>query len=93
MGGIFKAYDIRGSYPDELDEVTARKIGAGFVALLKAQRIVVGHDMRLSASALASCADLMHPQALVIDCPLYAQSSNFAPTRERKIPTKIRKDD
>ena len=53
MGGIFKAYDIRGSYPDELDEVTARKIGAAFIALLKAQRIVVGHDMRLSASALA----------------------------------------
>jgi phosphomannomutase len=53
MGGIFKAYDIRGSYPNELDEVTARKIGAAFIALLKAQRIVVGHDMRLSASALA----------------------------------------
>ncbi len=53
MGGIFKAYDIRGSYPDELDEVTAAKIGAAFVGLLSARRIVVGHDMRLSASALA----------------------------------------
>jgi len=53
MGGIFRAYDIRGSYPDEVDEVTARKIGAAFVALLNARRIVVGHDMRLSASALA----------------------------------------
>jgi phosphomannomutase len=53
MGGIFKAYDIRGSYPDELDEATAKKIGAAFVLLLDAQRIVVGRDMRLSASALA----------------------------------------
>jgi phosphomannomutase len=53
MAGIFKAYDIRGSYPDELDEGMARKIGAAFVRLLNARRIVVGRDMRLSASALA----------------------------------------
>jgi len=53
MGGIFKAYDIRGSYPDELDEAMARKIGAAFVSLLTARRIVVGRDMRLSALALA----------------------------------------
>jgi phosphomannomutase len=52
MGGIFKAYDIRGSYPDELDEAMAKKIGADFVRLLNAQRIVIGRDMRLSASAL-----------------------------------------
>jgi phosphomannomutase len=53
MSGIFKAYDIRGSYPDELDELTARKIGASLVSLLKARRMVVGRDMRHSASALA----------------------------------------
>jgi len=53
MGDIFKAYDIRGSYPDELNEAMARKIGAAFVRLLNAQRIVIGRDMRLSASALA----------------------------------------
>ncbi|OGP81720.1 MAG: Fis family transcriptional regulator [Deltaproteobacteria bacterium RBG_16_54_11] len=53
MGGIFKAYDIRGSYPDELDEAMARKIGAAFVHLLNARSIVVGRDMRLSGSALA----------------------------------------
>lgn len=53
MGGIFKAYDIRGSYPDELDEAMARKIGAAFILLLHARSIVVGRDMRLSASALA----------------------------------------
>ena len=53
MGGIFKAYDIRGSYPDELDEGMARRIGAAFVRLLHARSIVVGRDMRLSASALA----------------------------------------
>jgi phosphomannomutase len=54
MAGIFKAYDIRGAYPDELNEVIARKIGAGFARLLNAQRIVIGRDMRLSASDLAN---------------------------------------
>ncbi len=53
MGTIFKAYDIRGAYPDELDEDTARRIGAGFARLLQAETIVVGRDMRLSSPSLA----------------------------------------
>jgi phosphomannomutase len=53
MGSIFKAYDIRGTYPEELNETIAKKIGACFVQMLKAGRIVVGRDMRLSASSLA----------------------------------------
>ena len=51
---IFKAYDIRGIYPSDLDEMTARAIGAAFVAYLKAKRIGVGRDMRLSSPALAA---------------------------------------
>ncbi len=53
MGGISKAYDIRGSYPDELDEEMAEKIGVVFVSLLSARSIVVGRDMQFSAQALA----------------------------------------
>ena len=53
MAGIFKAYDIRGRYPDELDEATARRIGSAFVRLLEAERIVIGRDMRLSSASLA----------------------------------------
>lgn len=53
MTGIFKAYDIRGRYPDELDEATAQRIGNAFVGLLAAERVVVGRDMRLSSEALA----------------------------------------
>ncbi len=53
MTGIFKAYDIRGAYPKELNEEMAGMIGTSFVDLLKAARIVVGKDMRLSASSLA----------------------------------------
>ena len=52
--GIFKAYDIRGLYPGEIDETTARQIGRGFVAYLKATRIGVSRDMRVSSPALAA---------------------------------------
>jgi phosphomannomutase len=51
---IFKAYDIRGTYPDQINEETARAIGRGFVAYLKAGGIAVGRDMRLSSPALAA---------------------------------------
>ncbi|HEV3060662.1 MAG TPA: phosphomannomutase/phosphoglucomutase [Vicinamibacterales bacterium] len=52
--GIFKAYDVRGVYPGEVDEATARAIGAAFIAYLKAPRVGVGRDMRLSSPALAA---------------------------------------
>src|SRR6478672_9116772 len=52
--GIFKAYDVRGLYPQEIDEDTARLIGRGFVAYLKAGRIAVTRDMRLSSPSLAA---------------------------------------
>jgi phosphomannomutase len=52
--GIFKAYDIRGIYPGELDEATARLIGRAFVAYLGARRIAVGRDMRVSAPSIAA---------------------------------------
>jgi len=51
---IFKAYDVRGVYPGEIDEDIARAIGAAFIAYLKATRVAVGRDMRLSSPALAA---------------------------------------
>ena len=52
--GIFKAYDIRGVYPDEVNEGAARAVGAALVAYLKSRRIAVGRDMRLSSPAMAA---------------------------------------
>ena len=46
---IFKAYDIRGTYPDQIDAAMARKIGAAMVRFLGAKRLVVGRDMRTMA--------------------------------------------
>jgi phosphomannomutase len=51
---IFKAYDVRGTYPDEIHEDAARAIGAAFAVYLKATRIGVGRDMRLSSPGLAA---------------------------------------
>src|SRR5919198_463311 len=51
---IFKAYDIRGVYPDEVNDEAARAIGAAFVVYLRAKRIAVGRDMRLSSPGLAA---------------------------------------
>ena len=52
--GIFKAYDVRGIHPGQIDEDVARQVGRAFVAYLGAGRIAVSRDMRLSSPALAA---------------------------------------
>jgi phosphomannomutase len=49
---IFKAYDIRGVYPDPLNEEVAYAVGRAFVTLLACEEVVVGRDMRLSSPAI-----------------------------------------
>ena len=51
---IFKAYDVRGLYPEEVNEEAARLIGRGFVAYLGAKRIAVSRDMRLSSPSVTA---------------------------------------
>jgi phosphomannomutase len=51
---IFKAYDVRGLYPGEINEEIARQIGRGFVSYLKASQIGVSRDMRVSSPAVAA---------------------------------------
>jgi phosphomannomutase len=54
LDAIFKAYDVRGEYPDEIDEDTVRRIGNAFVAFTGAPRIVVARDMRTSSGPLSA---------------------------------------
>jgi len=49
---IFKAYDIRGIYPEQLNEDIAYRIGRAFVEFLKCKNVVIGRDMRLSSDSL-----------------------------------------
>jgi phosphomannomutase len=51
---IFKAYDIRGTYPDQLDERVAHAVGSAFGTFVKAPRIVMARDMRASGEPLSS---------------------------------------
>ena len=51
---IFKAYDIRGVVPDQLDEGVAEAVGAAFVRLTGAGQLVVLHDMRASSAPMAA---------------------------------------
>jgi len=49
----FKAYDIRGRLPDELNEDVAYRVGRAYAAYLKPSRVIVGHDIRLSSPAIS----------------------------------------
>jgi phosphomannomutase len=53
LRAIFKAYDVRGVVPDQLDEELARRTGAAFVKVTGAETVVIGHDMRPSSPGLA----------------------------------------
>ena len=53
---VFKAYDIRGIYPDELDEAGAYAIGRAYVDEFEPRVIAVGRDMRLSSPSMAKAA-------------------------------------
>jgi len=52
MSNIFRAYDVRGVYPDELNEEISKKIAGATVKFLNAKKIVVGEDARVSSPAL-----------------------------------------
>ena len=49
----FKAYDIRGKVPEELNKELAYHIGVAYCQIFKPQKIVVGYDVRLESPALA----------------------------------------
>lgn len=68
MSGIFKAYDIRGIYPAELNADVAEAIGRAYIEFTGAKKVVVGRDMRphseplfegLSRGMLAQGADVI----------------------------------
>ncbi len=53
---VFKAYDVRGLYPSQLDEEGAYAVGRAYVEQFEPRRIAVGRDMRLSSPSVAKAA-------------------------------------
>src|SRR3954453_22546912 len=51
---VFKAYDVRGIVPDQLDAEGARRVGRAYVAAFEPRTMAVGQDMRLSSPELAA---------------------------------------
>ena len=45
----FKAYDLRGRVPDQLNPPLAEKIGRAYVEITGAKKVIVGYDIRLSS--------------------------------------------
>ena len=54
LDAIFKAYDVRGVYPDQIDESVARRVGNAFVGFTGAARVLVGRDVRPSSEPLVA---------------------------------------
>lgn len=76
---IFKAYDVRGIYPTEIQEEVTRQIGRAFVSYLNAKRIAVGRDMRLSSPSLSAAfiKGAMSQGADVVDYGLMGTDSLY----------------
>ena len=53
LAAVFKAYDVRGVVPEQIDEELARATGRAFVQVIGADTVVVGHDMRPSSPGMA----------------------------------------
>lgn len=53
LSNIFKAYDIRGVFPDEIDVDAAARIGEGLARFAGADELLLGHDMRMSSGELS----------------------------------------
>ena len=51
---VFKAYDVRGVYPTELDEEGAYTVGRAYVEHFEPRRIAVGRDVRLSSPSMSA---------------------------------------
>jgi len=54
LNSIFKAYDVRGLYPSQIDEAVATRIGYAFAVFAGVERIAVGRDCRLSSPGISA---------------------------------------
>src|SRR5262245_37348069 len=88
LDAIFKAYDIRGVYPDQIDETVARLVGNAFVGFTGTDRVLVGRDARPSSEPLVEAfvdgarlagADVIDVGLASTDLVYYASGSLDAP--------------
>lgn len=87
MLNCFKAYDIRGRVPDELNEDLAYRIGRSFAQILQPREVVVGRDVRLDSPLLAAAVarGLSDGGAAVIDIGLCGTEEVYFQTANRRV--------
>jgi len=75
----FKAYDIRGTYPDEIDEKLAERIGAAVARFLEPGTLVVSRDMRKTSEPLAAALiqGILTAGCDVLDAGLLSTDANY----------------
>jgi phosphomannomutase len=75
----FKAYDIRGRIPDEINETLAYDVGRAYAAFVKPKRVAVGYDIRLSSPSLASALKrgLLECGSDVLDIGLFGTEGSY----------------
>jgi phosphomannomutase len=85
---IFKAYDIRGIYPTDLNEEAAYAIGRAFVTFLEAKQVLVGRDMRLSGPQIfdAVTRGIMDQGADVVNIGMVSTDQYYFACSELKLP-------
>jgi len=83
----FKAYDVRGRVPDELDEDLAYRIGLATATLIKGRRYVVGRDCRLTSADLAAAVSrgLNDAGAAVLDVGMCGTEQVYFTTFARQL--------
>ena len=86
LSTCFKAYDVRGRIPDDLNEDVAYRIGNAYAQFVHPQRVVVGRDIRLSSEALcdALTKGLMNQGINVIDIGLCGTEEVYFATFDKK---------
>jgi phosphomannomutase len=86
--GIFKAYDIRGIYPADLNEDAANAIGRAFVTFLNVDKVLVGRDMRLSGPQIfdAVTRGIMDQGADVINIGMVSTDQFYFACSQQKLP-------
>src|SRR6185437_1638960 len=83
----FKAYDIRGRIPDEINDELAYDIGRAYAAFVKPHQVAVGYDIRLSSPQLATALKrgLMDSGSDVLDIGLWGTEGSYFATFAQKL--------
>ena len=85
---IFKAYDIRGIYPSQINEKIAESIGRAFITFTRAVTVVVGHDMRQSSLPLFNAVThgIITSGAHIIDIGLVSTDQFYYACATKNLP-------